>query len=117
MNKLTIIICAVLMIGCLENVYAAQREIIGPKRAKLIEIAQQELKRRHLPLPRDYDVVVENGKIITELDEPVRKVYGVWFRFTYWGKRDMYYSFLIDRRDKIIQVSDLRHAKVRVFGE
>jgi hypothetical protein len=111
-----IILLATLATGCLGNARTQQREIVGAERERLVKIAKQELRRRHLVLPHDHDVVVENGEIGNEIAPLPRKVYGVWFRFTYRGKREVFYSVLIDKRSgRIDQVSDLRTAKLQAF--
>lgn len=116
MNKSIIIIFAMLTTGCLGSVRTQKGEIIGTDREKLVGIAKQELKRRNLALPPDCDVVVENGKIINEIDNSPREVYAVWFSFTHRGNRGAFYSVLIDRRSgRIDQVSDLRTVKLRAF--
>jgi hypothetical protein len=116
MNKLSFTILAIIMTGCLGNAQTRQGEIVGAQREKLVAIAKQELKQRNLPLPRNYDVVVENGKKINEVDPSPREFYGLWFTFIYRGKRDAFYSVFIDKRSgRIFQVSDLRTAKVHKF--
>jgi DNA relaxase NicK len=116
MNKSISIILAILTTSCFGNPQTLQGEITGPQREKLISVAKQELKRRNLPLPRDYNVVVENGKFMNEIDTSARELYGVSFTFTYRGKRDAFYSVLIDKGSgRIDQVSDLRKVKYHKF--
>lgn len=116
MNKFIIIILAILTTSCLGNARTRQGEVIGAQREKLVAVAKQELKRRNFPLPHDCEVVVENGKFMNEIDTSTRELYGVWFTFTYRGKRDAFYSVLIDKRSgRIDQVSDLRTVKYHKF--
>jgi hypothetical protein len=118
MNRYIVITFAILTAGCLGHSLTRPGEVIGADREKLVEVAKKELKRRSLPLPHDYDVVVERGEIGNEIDHSPREVYGVWFSFTYRAKRGAFYSVLIDKRSgRIDQVSDLRGLKLHVFGE
>jgi hypothetical protein len=115
MNKI-IIVFAMLTTGCVGHAQLRESEIIGISREKLIWTAKVELKRRNLPLPRDYRVVVENGKVTNEVDASPREVYGVWFSVSHRGNVRALYSVLIDKRSGMIdQVSDLRTVKLQAF--
>lgn len=118
MSRALITILALVMIGCLANPPVRQAEATGAEEERLVAIAKRELKRRDLPLPVDYTVVVENVTIGDETGNPPREVYGVWFTFTYRGKRDAFYSVYINKgSDRIDQVSDLRNAEAVNFKE
>jgi hypothetical protein len=69
-------------------------------REQMVIIAKQELKRRKLPLPKRYEVKVEEGFSRTEIRPPAR-IFGVFFKFIYRGAKDTVYIVWFDENGKI----------------
>ena len=101
MTKLIIIAVCACLLGCVSSpVTSAPDELIG--------MAKREISRRHIQLPSDCDITVDEGLTAPQIG-PARELYFVRFTFTRAGKRDVYYKVIIEKRSrKVEQFLDYR---------
>jgi len=101
MNKAVHLVLVLLCVGCAHTARSRPSEVNAVDRARLVQIAKQEVERRKLALRRPYDVEVEPGIIGNEIGPP-RQIYIVRFIFKHRAKKDVIYTVFINRRDQRI---------------
>jgi hypothetical protein len=93
------------MLGC-------RTQLVTPvisRRDDIVEMAKQEIERRHIQLPRDCDIKVVDGVYVTSVEKK-REEYFVLFSFAHGGKREVVYKVDIDKRSrKVIDFVDYRN--------
>lgn len=97
MSKISVIICCLALLGCISQ----PRPSDGSQRSEIIKIAKREIDRRHIHLPLDCNITVDEGVAVFPLGKP-REEFIVQFTFTYRGKRDVVYKVVIDRQSRKI---------------
>jgi hypothetical protein len=97
MRKVFVISSCLALLGCLSH----PRPSDGSQRNEIIQIAKREIERRHIRLPLDCDITVDDGVTVFPVGK-AREEFVVRFTFTYRGKRDVVYKVVIDRRSRKI---------------
>jgi hypothetical protein len=107
MKQTLIVIVCLAMSGCVSRAVTP----VGWQRDKIIEVGKRELNRRHIHLPKDCEIIVDEGVYVTSV-EPKREEYFVLFKFIYNGKRDVIYKVGIDKRSmSVCDFVDYREAR------
>jgi hypothetical protein len=106
MSKVIIIIVCLAVLGCVSHPLSS----LVLQRDDILPIAKREIDRRHIHLPSDCSITVDEG--ITAFEGKVekdREEYLVRFTFKHSGKRDVVYEVVIDKRSgKIDDFFDYR---------
>lgn len=103
---LTIVVCLAIS-GCASRAVTP----VGSQHDKIIKVAKGELIRRHIYLPKDCEILVDEGVYVTSV-EPKREEFLVLFTFLYNGKRDVIYKVGIDKRSiSVCDFVDYREAR------
>jgi len=105
MNKVVIIILCLAMLGCISHPVTP----VISRRDDIVQVAKNEIDRRHIHLPRDCDIMVVDGVYVTSVERK-REEYFVLFTFTHDGKREVVYKVTIDKHSrKVYDFVDYRN--------
>ena len=103
-SHMPLLLIAMVLAACAGGT-STKPQLSAERRQALIDIATRELQRQKLPLPRKYDVDVEEGFYQAE-NEPRRSIMCVMFRFWFRGAKDTVYMVTFDRGR--VEASDYR---------
>jgi hypothetical protein len=107
MKKVLTILFCVAISGCVNRAVTP----VASQRDKIIEVAKRELNRRHIHLPKDCEIMVDEGVYVNSV-APKRKEFHVRFTFVYNGKRDVMYKVGIDKSSMTVcDFVDYREAR------
>lgn len=111
MNRIIVICIALGVVLSVPDVSLADRRSEQITSRDAIRIARQELERRKVSLPKDYDLKVMEGNAYFEFEKP-RKIYVVSIHFTDRRKRRVNCTIHVDRQSgKVDAFSDSRKLK------
>lgn len=104
MNNLIIIILCLGLSACSSQLPTSGNS----RRDDIVQVAKEEINRRHIHLPRDCDIKVVDGVYVTSVERK-REEHFVLFTFTHDGKREVVYKVVVDKQSgKVIDFVDYR---------